>query len=189
MTHTHDTHRAVVQVFSAQKGATEEIQKRLEEGMHRVAGFYRDSLPLGIDVAHLPGAGSAGGLTGGIVAATGAKIKRVRNTTRHTPHATQHALTVGCVLARVQGIEFVAEALGLEEAIKASDLVLTGEGRYDTQTQHGKTVSEVQKLAKKHHKPVVVICGSKKDIPEGKSATTCVRVRVRRVRVRVRLMR
>ncbi|ELR21445.1 glycerate kinase subfamily protein [Acanthamoeba castellanii str. Neff] len=133
--------KGAVAVFSAQKGATEEIQKRLEAGMHRVAGFYRDSLPLGIDVAHLPGAGSAGGLTGGIVATTGAKIKR--------------------------GIEFVAEALGLEEAIKGSDLVLTGEGRYDTQTQHGKTVSEVQKLAKKHHKPVVVICGSKKDIPEG----------------------
>jgi glycerate kinase len=37
----------------------------------------------------------------------------------------------------------VAEALGLEEAIANSDLVLTGEGRYDAQTKHGKTVSEV----------------------------------------------
>jgi glycerate kinase len=65
-------------VFSAQKGATEEIQKRLEEGMHRIAGLYSEAFPLGLDVSHLPGAGSAGGLTGGIVAATGAKIKRVR---------------------------------------------------------------------------------------------------------------
>jgi glycerate kinase len=81
-THAHArkpvfTEQHVVQVFSAQKGATAEIQLRLEEGMHRVAGFYRDSLPLGIDVSHMPGTGSAGGLTGGIVAATGAKIKRV----------------------------------------------------------------------------------------------------------------
>lgn len=38
----------------------------------------------------------------------------------------------------------MAEALGLEEAIKNSDVILTGEGRYDTQTKHGKTVSEVR---------------------------------------------
>jgi glycerate kinase len=82
----------------------------------------------------------------------------------------------------LKGIEFVAEALGLEEAIKNSDLVLTGEGRYDSQTQHGKTVSEVQKLAKRHNKPVVVICGSKKDIPEGtlvgEACRACVRARL-----------
>lgn len=104
-------------MFSAQKGATQEIQQQLEEGMRRIAILYRDSFPLGLDVAHMPGAGSAGGLSGGLVAATGALLKR--------------------------GTDLVAEALGLEEAIRESDLVLTGEGRYDSQTVHGKTVSKV----------------------------------------------
>jgi len=133
-----------VAVFSAQKGATQEIQQQLEEGMRRIAILYRDSFPLGLDVAHMPGAGSAGGLSGGLVAATGALLKR--------------------------GTDLVAEALGLEEAIRESDLVLTGEGRYDSQTVHGKTVSKVQQLARQYSKPVVIICGSKKDIPIGKAS-------------------
>lgn len=65
-------------VFSAQKGATEDIKKHLEEGMKRLARIYSESFPLALDVSHMAGAGSAGGLTGGIVAATGAQIKRVR---------------------------------------------------------------------------------------------------------------
>jgi glycerate kinase len=133
------SHGAVA-VFSAQKGATEEIQEELEAGMRHLAELYRDQLPLGIDVANMPSAGSAGGLSGGLVAAFGATIKK--------------------------GIAFVGAALGLEEAIAESDLILTGEGRYDAQTEQGKTVSEVQRLAAKYGKPVVIVCGCKKDIPE-----------------------
>lgn len=66
-----------MKVFSSQKGATEEIQKQLEDGMKRVARLYHESLPLALDVSEMPSAGSAGGLTGGLVAATGARIKQV----------------------------------------------------------------------------------------------------------------
>jgi glycerate kinase len=53
----------------------------------------------------------------------------------------------------------VAEALGLEARIASSDLVITGEGRLDAQTLFGKAPVEVARIAKKHGKPVAVICG------------------------------
>ena len=54
----------------------------------------------------------------------------------------------------------VSEFLGLEEAIKNSDLVLTGEGKLDHQSFYGKVPVSVAKLAKKYGKPVILIAGS-----------------------------
>ena len=52
------------------------------------------------------------------------------------------------------------EAVGLEAAIQDADLVITGEGRIDSQSIKGKVPVGVAKLAKRYHKPVIGIAGS-----------------------------
>ena len=59
----------------------------------------------------------------------------------------------------VRGIEYLLEKLNVEQEIRTSDLILTGEGRLDFQSQHGKLISGITAIAKKHSKPVVAICG------------------------------
>jgi glycerate kinase len=54
----------------------------------------------------------------------------------------------------------VLDANGLAEKVRGADLVLTGEGRIDGQTAHGKTISGVAQVAKAAGVPVVVIAGS-----------------------------
>jgi glycerate kinase len=58
------------------------------------------------------------------------------------------------------GVEVVAELVGLAEAVKGADLVITGEGRFDAQTLRGKTPFGVARIAKQHNVPVIVIAGT-----------------------------
>jgi glycerate 2-kinase len=50
--------------------------------------------------------------------------------------------------------------VGLEHHVRDADLVITGEGRIDFQTIHGKTPIGVARIAKRHGKPVIGIAGS-----------------------------
>ena len=58
------------------------------------------------------------------------------------------------------GIEIVTQALNLEEHILDCSLVVTGEGRLDSQSINGKVPVGVANVAKKYHKPVIGIAGS-----------------------------
>lgn len=60
----------------------------------------------------------------------------------------------------VRGIDMVLDAVGFDEAVKGADLVITGEGRYDGQTQAGKTVYGVKARAALYGVPVLVVAGS-----------------------------
>ena len=53
----------------------------------------------------------------------------------------------------------MGESVDLEANIAKSQLVITGEGKFDSQTAAGKVVSHVQELCAKHGVPCVVICG------------------------------
>ena len=88
---------------------------------------------LGVQVESVPGAGAAGGMGAALLAFLGAQLR--------------------------PGIEIVMEAVGLEAAVKDADLVITGEGRIDSQTIHGKTPIGVARLAKRFGKPVIGIAG------------------------------
>ena len=57
------------------------------------------------------------------------------------------------------GVEIVMEAVGLEASVRDADLVITGEGRIDSQTVHGKTPVGVARMAKRFGKPVIGIAG------------------------------
>ena len=117
-------------VFGPQKGATPEQVPILDARLARLA----DALVAAgaADVSDLPGAGAAGGL--------GAAF-----------------LTVG---ARMRsGVEVVAEAAGLAEAVAGAELVLTGEGSIDRQTLSGKTPAGVLAVAARAGVPVIAFAG------------------------------
>lgn len=84
-------------------------------------------------LASLPGAGAAGGLGFGLLSF--------------------------CNAALVPGFELVAGEIGLMKKIKASDLVITGEGKYDLQTLSGKGPAGVAAMAREAGKPVMLIAG------------------------------
>jgi len=124
--------RGASAVFGPQKGATPDKVALLDANLGHYAAVMK--AVLGADVAHLPGAGAAGGLGAGFKAFLGADLK--------------------------PGSEIVATAVGLDATLADADLVVTGEGRIDGQTIHGKTPVGVATVAKRHGKPVIGIAGS-----------------------------
>ena len=122
-------HSGATRIYGPQKGATEEMMVILEEALTRFAYIINKTLHK--DVKDIPGAGAAGGLGAGLMAFLGAKLK--------------------------PGIEIIIEAVKLEEAMKDADLVITGEGKIDSQTIYGKVPVGVAKIAKKYHVPVMAI--------------------------------
>ena len=63
----------------------------------------------------------------------------------------------------VSGIELVMSETGLEEHIKGSDIIITGEGRLDSQSVNGKAPVGVASIAKKYGKPVFAFSGCTRD--------------------------
>ncbi|WP_320153228.1 glycerate kinase [uncultured Tolumonas sp.] len=120
------------QVFGPQKGADAAMVALLDENMKHYARIVAQEL--GTDVEFVPGAGAAGGM--------GAALLAFMNAELHS------------------GIDIVLAALGLESIIADADLVITGEGRLDSQTINGKVPVGVARLAKRHGKPVIAIAGS-----------------------------
>jgi len=119
-------------IFGPQKGTTPELVAELDAALaHYAAVIQRD---LDIDVLHIPGGGAAGGMGAALHAFCQAELRR--------------------------GIEIVTEALGLDDLVKDATLVITGEGRIDSQTIHGKVPIGVAKVAKRYNKPVIGIAGS-----------------------------
>jgi len=70
------------------------------------------------------------------------------------------ALYAFCGAQLRQGIEIVTDALQLDKQVADADLVITGEGRIDSQTIHGKVPVGVARVAKRFNKPVIGIAGS-----------------------------
>jgi glycerate kinase len=119
-------------VFGPQKGATAAMIERLDRGLQHFAQIIdRD---LDIDVLSLEGGGAAGGMGAALYAFCGANLR--------------------------PGIEIVTDALGLADLVADADLVITGEGRIDSQTIHGKVPVGVAKVAKRFNVPVIGIAGS-----------------------------
>ena len=146
--------------FSPQKGATPEQAQQLERALARFArvagaavgevervnllaepvafGHHHGVVPAatarpgGDRLAARPGAGAAGGLGFGL-ALLGARL--------------------------VPGAAVVADAVGLDARLGGADLVVTGEGRFDWQSLHGKVVAEVAHRALAHGVPTIVLAG------------------------------
>ena len=118
-------------IFGPQKGATPAMVRVLDDNLKHLAKIIKQSLKK--DISKLKGAGAAGGLGAGLVAFAKAKMK--------------------------SGVDIVIDATNLERHMKNTNLVITGEGRVDSQTAYGKTPSGVAKSARKHGIPTLVIGG------------------------------
>ncbi|MBN3865034.1 glycerate kinase [Pseudomonas frederiksbergensis] len=119
-------------IFGPQKGASPEQVQQLDLALGHFAEFCAQALHK--DVRDEPGSGAAGGLGFAAKAFLGAQFQA--------------------------GVEVVAELVGLAEAVKGADLVITGEGRFDAQTLRGKTPFGVARIARQHGVPVIVIAGT-----------------------------
>ena len=119
-------------VFGPQKGASPEQVRLLDAALTHYA--ERMAATLGTDDSTEPGAGAAGGLGFAARALLGARFR--------------------------PGIAVVAELCGLAEAVQGADLVITGEGRLDAQTLHGKTPLGVARIAHAVGVPVIALAGS-----------------------------
>jgi glycerate kinase len=118
-------------IFGPQKGATPEMVARLDDNLrHYAEVIARD---LGQQVADVPGAGAGGGIGAAMLVFLGGSLR--------------------------PGAEIVTDAVGLDAAVADADLVITGEGRIDGQTIHGKTPVGVARVAQRHGKPVIAIAG------------------------------
>lgn len=118
-------------VFGPQKGATPEMVAQLDAALRHYGEKIEQAT--GKRVLELAGAGAAGGM--------GAALSGLLN-------------------ARLQpGIDIVTDALKLADAVQGADMVITGEGRIDSQTIHGKTPIGVARVAKRFDIPVIAIAG------------------------------
>ena len=118
-------------VYGPQKGATPEIVRDMDSWLQKFADKCKEILP-DTDPEY-PGSGAAGGL--------GFAFKTFLN-------------------AELQsGIDIILCETRLEDYIKDADLVITGEGRLDSQTVMGKAPIGVARLAKKYGKRVIAFSG------------------------------
>ncbi|RBP96532.1 glycerate kinase [Cytobacillus firmus] len=122
-------------IFGPQKGATPEMVQLLDQNLGHFADLVENAL--GKPFRHIEGAGAAGGIGGSLLALLNADLKK--------------------------GIEIVLHAVDFENEVKDADLVITGEGKIDSQTIYGKTPIGVARAAKKHGIPVIGLAGSLSD--------------------------
>lgn len=118
-------------VFAPQKGADAEKVKSLDAGLRHFGDVIRSQL--GIDVSRMPGAGAAGGMGAGCVALLGGMIQ--------------------------SGIDAVLDVTGFDRQLEGADLVITGEGRIDSQSAGGKVISGVARRTKAKGIPLIAIAG------------------------------
>jgi len=118
-------------VFGPQKGATPEMVAELDRALARYADVVERFV--GRDVRSVPGAGAAGGLGAGLLAFADAKLR--------------------------SGAEIVMTAARFAERAARADLIVTGEGRMDSQSAYGKLTGSVIAEAKALGRPVVAIVG------------------------------
>ena len=118
-------------VFAPQKGADAEKVKSLDAGLRHFGDVIRSQY--GLDVGAMPGAGAAGGMGAGCVALLGGTIQ--------------------------SGIDAVLDVTGFDRQLEGADLVITGEGRIDSQSADGKVVSGVARRTRAKGIPLIAIAG------------------------------
>jgi len=123
-------------IFAPQKGANPAMVQMLDGQLMDLAGTIRREIsPEGVE--NIPGAGAAGAMGAGMVAFLGAELK--------------------------SGIETVLDVVSFDEKLSGTDLVITGEGKIDSQSLRGKVVIGVAKRAAARKVPVCAIVGDVAD--------------------------
>jgi len=119
-------------IYGPQKGADKETIVKLNSSMEKISALILKQFDK--DINSFKGAGAAGGVPAGLF-----------------------GLFPNVIIKN--GFEFISQVTKLDEKITTSDLVITGEGQFDSQSLQGKVVGQVIKLCQKQNTPVVVISG------------------------------
>lgn len=128
--------KGAARVYASQKGADEATVKVLDDGLRHFAKILEQHFEQ--DFSNIPGAGAAGGLGAGAMAFLNAELK--------------------------PGIKTVLELTDFQKTLHDIDLIITGEGKIDSQTLHGKLISGLVK--KSNGIPVIALCGTLLASPE-----------------------
>jgi glycerate kinase len=118
-------------VYGRQKGADLQMEAQLEAGMAHYADVIERRC--GRPLRALPGAGAAGGFVLPLLAFAGAEIR--------------------------PGIEVVLSLIGFDRLLDGVDLVVTGEGRLDSQSLQGKVLAGIGEACRQRNIPVAAIVG------------------------------
>lgn len=119
-------------IFGPQKGASASDVIKLDQALLHYSKIVQKQKKM--DLCQIVGGGAAGGMGAALSAFLQAKIQ--------------------------SGIEVVMESIQFEERIAKANLIITGEGKLDSQTFSGKVITGVSKYAKKQKIPVIALCGS-----------------------------
>lgn len=118
-------------VFAPQKGADEREVELLDCGVKHICDLVRKQF--GKDISMLSGGGAAGAMGAGMVVFFDSILKA--------------------------GIETVLETVDFSNIIKGADMIITGEGKIDSQSLRGKVVIGVARAAKEFNIPLIAVVG------------------------------
>lgn len=117
--------------YGPQKGASQADVVELDDGLKNFAQVIERDLSKSI--LTIPGAGAGGGIGGGAIAFLDATLQ--------------------------SGIEYVLHVSHMERKVEWADVIITGEGRLDSQTSQGKVIAGIAALAHKHTRPLIAVTG------------------------------
>lgn len=130
--------RGAAAIFAPQKGADADLVELLDRNLGHLAEVIKRDL--GKEIRDMPGSGAAGGMGGGMAAFFGGRLR--------------------------PGIETVLEAVGFDSLLAGADLVISGEGRIDSQSLRGKVVIGCARHAKAAGIPLIAVVGDIGDYVE-----------------------
>jgi glycerate 2-kinase len=123
--------KGALHTFGPQKGFKPSEIEQLDHDLSELVS--RIESQLGTNFADMPRSGAAGGLGYGIRTFLGGELR--------------------------SGFDFLADSAKLRDHVLDADLVITGEGKLDRQTLHGKGPFGVAAMARECGKPVIAIAG------------------------------
>ena len=118
-------------IYGPQKGADKEMVREMDQLLFKMAKLIGKNS--GVEVLNIPGSGAAGGIAVPLIVFAGAKM--------------------------VSGIETILRYIEYEKHLKGADYVFTGEGKIDSQTAFGKTITGILEVSKKEGVPVIAFGG------------------------------
>ena len=119
-------------VFSPQKGADNQAVECLDVGLQNINQLIRKDFK--VDLQTVAGSGAGGGIGGGAIAFLNAEIK--------------------------SAAQWILEINQVENKLKSANILITGEGKIDSQTWQGKLISQLVVQAQITQTPVILVCGT-----------------------------
>ena len=119
-------------MYARQKGASDAEIRQMDVWMQNYVEIAKKINPLADE--NYPGCGAAGGLGAGSIAFLQSKLTK--------------------------GIDVILDTIKFDELVSKADIVFTGEGKFDSQSLHGKVVMGVANRSQKYKTPVIVVTGA-----------------------------